>query len=270
MSNTPDGGKPTVSSSFGAYTLAEILSQPLSWRETLRGMEEKDRLNTLAQKFTGTEEWLFIGCGSSFYVAQSAAATMTLLTGWRAQAVPASEVLLFPELVLAARSNCVAVLISRSGQTSEVLRAAELLRGRGIATLGVSCAPGQALEKLVRTAMIFPTVDEQSMVMTRSFTSMLMALQALAATLGGRDEFLAAQRTLTSSAEELLRNLPRQVHDFVTQHDFADYVCLGQGPLYGVACEAALKLTECRCRMGRAFTHWNSGTDPSRSWPRKL
>jgi glucosamine--fructose-6-phosphate aminotransferase (isomerizing) len=93
---------------------------------------------------------------------------------------------LFPQLTLVAE-DCIPVLISRSGRTSEVLKVAEAFRERNIATLGISCAPNQTLEKLVSSAIVLPAADEQSTVMTRSFTSMLMALQALAATMGRQE-----------------------------------------------------------------------------------
>jgi len=251
LSNKPVGGK--AGSPNGACTLVEILSQPLCWSVSLSDLEESGALRTTADRFSQAQEWIFIGCGSSFYVAQSAAATLTALTGLRAQGVAASELLLFPELVLAAKSNFVPVLVSRSGRTSEVLKAAELLRARGISTLGVSCTPGQPLEKLVTSAIVLPAADEQSTVMTRSFTSMLLALQALAATLAGKEDFLSAQRNLTRSAEELLRTLPHRVQEFVSGQNFADYVCLGQGALYGIACESALKLTEMSVSYGQNF-----------------
>ncbi len=253
MSNTPSDGRAPLASADGAHTLVEILSQPLCWGALVQQLEQSGDLKSLAHQFSNTQPWIFIGCGSSFYVAQSAAATMTALTGRRAQAVPASELMLFPELVLPEESPCVPVLISRSGRTSEVLKVAEFLRERGIATLGISCAPGQTLETLTASALVLPAADEQSMVMTRSFTSMLMALQALAATIAGNKEFLTAQRRLPTTAEQLLRTLPRQVHDFVTTHAFADYVCLGQGALYGIACETALKLTEMSVSYAQSF-----------------
>ncbi len=254
MSDAPDNGQPTTPGSpGGAYTLAEILSQPSCWEVSLRVLGETGALDKLARQFAGAEEWIFIGCGSSYYVAQSAAATMASLTGLRAQAVAASELLLFPEIVLAAKSRRVPVLISRSGRTSEVLRVAQLLRERRIATLGISCAPGQALERLVSSALVLPAADEQSTVMTRSFTSMLLALQTLAATIGGRQDFLSARGALAKGAEELLQTLPQRVREFVSTHEFEDYVCLGQGPLHGIACESALKLTEMSVSYGQSF-----------------
>ncbi len=245
-------GTPSHSSSPGAATLIEILSQPLCWTTCLNDLRESGTLNRIAADYSGAPEWLFVGCGSSYYVAQAAAATMTALAGKPARAVPASEILLFPELVLVP-NGCVPVLISRSGRTSEVLKAAEALRARDIATLGISCAPGQKLETLVTSAIVLPAADEQSTVMTRSFTSMLMALQALAATISSREDFRASQQAVTKPAEKLLDALPRRVSKFVEQHDFADYVCLGQGPLFGIASESALKLTEMSLSYGQSF-----------------
>ena len=111
----------------GAYTVAEILSQSTCWSTCLAELRQTKRLQGVVDSFAGATEWLFVGCGSSYYVALSAAATMTSLTGLRARAVPASELLLYPNLVLASTS-CVPVLISRSGQTSEVVAAADSAR----------------------------------------------------------------------------------------------------------------------------------------------
>jgi glutamine---fructose-6-phosphate transaminase (isomerizing) len=246
----PTSGPPTVK---GGHTLLEILSQPTCWKHSLRDLRGNRKLEAIAQQVAGSREWIFVGCGSSYYVAQSAAMTMTELAGVRTRAVPASELLLFPELVLTAGPEITPVLISRSGRTSEVLRVAEYFADRQIVTIGISCAAGQALEKLVSAAIVLPEADEQSTVMTRSFTSMLLSLQALAATIAGKPDFLLAQSELSPVAEEILHTLPHKVHEFVREHEFEDYVCLGQGALYGVACEAALKLTEMSVSYGQSF-----------------
>src|SRR6266700_6691094 len=110
----------------GAYSLDEILSQPQCWSASLEDLQQDKKLHSVAKRFAGATEWLFIGCGSSYYVALSAAATMGRLTGLRARALPASEVLLYPDVVPSGAGSCVPVLISRSGLTSEVIAAAEV------------------------------------------------------------------------------------------------------------------------------------------------
>jgi glutamine---fructose-6-phosphate transaminase (isomerizing) len=237
----------------GAYSVAEILSQSTCWTTCLAELRQTKRLQTVASAFAGTTEWLFVGCGSSYYVALSAAATMTALTGLRARAVPASELLLYPSLVLAPVATCVPVLISRSGQTSEVVAAADLLKARGIRSLAITCSAGQPLEKLATETIVLSGADEKSTVMTRSFSSMLLVLQLLAGVVAGDSGFVASLHAMPDSVASLLRSLPETIRDFVAAHRFADYVYLGQGPFYGLACEGALKVTEMSVSYAQCF-----------------
>ena len=48
-------------------------------------------------------------------------------------------------------------------------------------------------------------------------------------------------------------SLHPRVRDFVGARQFADYVCLGQGPFYGLACETALKITEMSVSYAQSF-----------------
>jgi glucosamine--fructose-6-phosphate aminotransferase (isomerizing) len=252
LEHNPRDGR-DLSKAAGAHSLAEILSQPECWRSCLASLRQSGLLEKVRDTFGDADEWLFIGCGSSYYVALCAAASMTALTGLRARAVPASEVLFYPELALAAGKKCVPVLISRSGQTSEVLKAAELLRARSVPTLAISCAEGQALQKLASLTIPLLAADEKSTVMTRSFTSMLLTLQNLAAVLAENPLYMESLTKISDAAAPVLRTLPDQIRDFVAGHQFADYVCLGQGPYYGLACEYALKVTEMSVSYAQAF-----------------
>ncbi|MBV8053253.1 MAG: SIS domain-containing protein [Acidobacteriaceae bacterium] len=245
-----DGGQP--SKAPGAYSLAEILSQPQCWSSCLTKVRESGILEEVRDRFIDCDEYILIGCGSSYYVALCAAATMTSF-GVRARALPASELLLYPDLVLAGSKRSVPLLISRSGQTSEVLQAAELLRSRSIATLAISCVEHQALEQLASVTITLPAADEKSTVMTRSFTSMLLVLQALAATLAKRPDISKLLARLPDLATPAFADLPEKVRAFVAQHRFADYVCLGQGPFFGLACEYALKVTEMSVSYAQVF-----------------
>ena len=87
-------------------------------------------------------EWLFIGCGSSYYVALAAAATMKYIS-------PGGEPGRFLPLEFLALSGVgfsatpsIPVLISRSGQTSEALKASDY---SGIAAFPVSRFPACAV-----------------------------------------------------------------------------------------------------------------------------
>ena len=250
MSNRRDG---THDSTAGAYALSEILSQPQVWSACFDLLHSEKRLVHLKERFASKQEWLFVGCGSSYYIALAAAGSMNALTGLRARAVPASEVLLYPELTFKKSDALLPVLISRSGKTSEVLRAAQVFRDRNIQTLAISCATGQALEKLATESLLLPPADEHSLVMTRSVTSMLLALQALAAEIVSNNDFLDSLRSVADAAEKSFRDVPAQVREFIDSRSFDDYVSLAQGTRYGLACECALKMTEMSLSYAQVF-----------------
>jgi len=238
----------------GAHTREEILSQPRIWAECLQALEDKNQMGEVRKLLAPASEWLFVGCGSSYYIAQAAAASWTALAGSRGRAVPASELLLYPDLVLGGAPACQPVLISRSGHTSEVLRAAEWLElKKNIRTLAISCASHQPLDEIVTASLYVLPADEQSMVMTRSFTSMLVGLQALAAAVGNQPAFTAALKKLPKQAAPLVETLPKRLQEFVDGHAFADYVFLGQGPFFGIASEAMLKVKEMSCSYAQCF-----------------
>src|SRR5208283_16117 len=179
----------------GAATLREIHSQPEVWGRCLNTLDKLDLELLAGDKNPMTHEWLFVGCGTSYYLAQAAAATFTVLTGTTARAVPASEILLFPKLAFpVSDAGFFPVLISRSGHTSEVLQVAEYLKQHGIEFLAVTC-DGNELTKLSSRMLKLP-VNEESTVMTSSFTSMLIALQYIAARYARQDDFLEGLHAL--------------------------------------------------------------------------
>lgn len=244
----------TPAGRHGAHSLAEILSQPEFWGRCLQALEREGSLAGIRQPFRSAQEWLFIGCGSSYYIALSAAASWSRITGMRARAIAASELLLFPEIVLAGSDNVAAVVISRSGQTSEAVRAAQLLeREKNIRVLAVTGTPHQPLEKTSTATLPLLPCDEQSTVMTRSFTSMLLGLQYLAGCQADDATLLKSLGKMPEMAQLALDRLHLQVRDFVGARQFADYVCLGQGPFYGLACETALKITEMSVSYAQSF-----------------
>ncbi|MFY9527727.1 MAG: SIS domain-containing protein [Candidatus Acidiferrales bacterium] len=244
----------SVTKSAGAETLAEILSQPRCWTACWRMLREQETLASVHRQFPSPAGWLFIGCGSSYYIAQAAAAVWSAVTRQRAKAVPASDLLLFPDQVLADASGYQPVLISRSGHTSEVLRAGEFLESRrNQRSLAITCAANTPLEQIASLTIPLLPADERSTVMTRSFTSMLMTLEALAAVYTGRSDLCASLENLSAPVEALLPDLSLRIGSFVKARNFRDYVFLGQGPFYAIAADAALKVTEMSCSYTQSY-----------------
>lgn len=235
-------------------TMREILSQPQAWKESLSDFKSSAVLQTLLDKTASRSEWLFVGCGTSFYLAEAVAASWHILTGQVARAVPASEIMLFPGLNLARGGDLQAVVISRSGSTSEAVRAAGLLRKEHrIPTIGLTCSPNSPLEAACELTIKLSSAEEKSMVMTRSFTSMLLVMQYFAAVKSGAKEFCTSLEGLAGHFDSSLRSFSEQVAAFTAQRSFEDYVFLAQGPLVGIAHESSLKLTEMSCSYSQAY-----------------
>ncbi len=237
-----------------SHTWKEILSEGMVWQQTLEELKRSSTIEVILAQGRMRKEWLFVGCGTSYYLAESAAYSWALLTGQPARALPGSEVLLFPKIIQAHGAETQAVVISRSGRTSEAVRAAAALRrDLRVSTIGITCAENSDLEKACEKTIVLRAADEQSTVMTRSFTSMLIALQYLAARLAKNDAFIGDLWRMAEQFAPQLPSIGEQIEEFVKTHSFADYVFLGQGAFHGIAREAALKVMEMSCSYSQFF-----------------
>jgi glutamine---fructose-6-phosphate transaminase (isomerizing) len=238
----------------GQHTLEEILSQPRVWAETTRQLRVGETLEQLARRFSAREPWLFVACGSSYYLSQLVAALWGKYFSIPCVAAPASEFLFAPEETLRRTGAQQAVLVSRSGETTEVLRAAELLRANpGMRTLGVTCNGAAPLAELCTETLKLGWADEKSTVMTRSFTSILLSFQRLGAQLAGRAELAATLEDLPEKIQPWLEQKADRIQGFAAKRQFADFVFLGQGLHYWLAQEAALKVTEMSSSYAQAY-----------------
>jgi glucosamine--fructose-6-phosphate aminotransferase (isomerizing) len=237
----------------GQHTLSEIFSQPQCWSACLAKIAAGTDLAAAAQMAKQGSEWIFVGCGTSYYLAQAAAATFNYLN-LRARAVPASDLLMYPSLTLHEEQDYIPVLISRSGRTSETIRAAQMLeKHRNLRTIAITCVDGQPLEASCSLALKLLGADEQSTVMTRSFTSMLLVLQYLAATVSGNEDFRRALTELPGQAAPSLKQTSQRLRAFANSRNFSDFVFLAQGPLFGIASECMLKVTESSSSYAQVF-----------------
>ncbi len=229
----------------GAHTLAEILSQPAIWAETDRQLRKTHALERLADTFSPRSPWLFVGCGSSYYLSRLIAALWTKHFYIPATGVPASELLFAPEETMRRIGAEQIVLMSRSGETTEVLRAAEVLQShKSVQTLAVTCNPQSILKNLCTHVFELNWADEKSTVMTRSFTAILLAFQRLALHFIGDNLLTSALDHLPKKAQKWLDAHARKIQQFAANRKFEDYVFLGQGAHFWLAAEAGLKITE--------------------------
>jgi len=234
------------------HTWQEIISQPQVWQATL---ETFDAGRAALQEFLERGSFaqaVAVGCGSTHYLAQATATTLTRRANLPTRPLPSSELWLFPSTVSA--DHTLLIAISRSGTTTETLRALESFQAaNGGQTLTVTCYPQSPLAKQSHFALVAPEAQEQSVAQTRSFTSMLLLTQALAATLAGDEEMLQRLHHLPQALEGLLTRLGDMPQQVGTDQDIEQFFFLGGGPLYGVASEAMLKTKEMSLSHAEAY-----------------
>ena len=202
-------------------------------------------LERLAEIFSPRSPWLFVGCGSSYYLSRLIAAIWTKHLYIPATGVPASELLFAPEETMRRIGAEQIVLMSRSGETTEVMRAAELLQShKAVQTLAVTCNPQSLLSRMCTHTFLLDWADEKSTVMTRSFTAILLAFQRLGLRFVGDETLAAALQHLPKQGQVWLDANAKRIQEFAGSRKFADYCFLGQGVHYWLGEEAALKVTE--------------------------
>lgn len=236
----------------GQFTREEIASQPTTWESVLAGFEqERPRLESFVQG-GANRRFIVTGCGSTYYLSLSVAANLNR-HGISAWAYPASEVLYFTETT--PQEDIWLLAISRSGTTTETLWAVDRFRQHapGGKVIAITCYPDSELVHRADISLVASAAQENSIVQTRSFTSMFLLSQALTAVLTGKPDGLARLKTLPGRLSNLLAqtaDLPRMLGEDLSLQRF---FFLGGGPLYGLASEAMLKTKETSLTWSEAY-----------------
>ncbi|WP_073952245.1 SIS domain-containing protein [Streptomyces kebangsaanensis] len=177
------------------------------------------------------ERVAIVGCGTSYFMAQAAAALREGSGQGETDAFAASE---FPY----GRSYDRVLALTRSGTTTEVLQVLTELKGR-TPTTAVTADPGTPVMDAADEVVVLDFADERSVVQTRFATT---ALTLLRAHLG-----LHSDDVVVDAGTALSAPLPERLVDR-TQFTF-----LGRGWTVGLANEAALKMREASLSWAEAY-----------------
>ncbi|EPD92937.1 hypothetical protein HMPREF1486_04014 [Streptomyces sp. HPH0547] len=196
----------------------ELRSQPETWRAAAEIGSADTPLPAAGARVA------VVGCGTSWFMAQSYAALRERAGQGVTDAFAASEAFLGE-----ARGYDAVVAITRSGTTTEVLRVLEAVKGR-IPTVTVLGDPDTPATSLSDETVALPFADEKSVVQTRFATSALALFRAHL----GED--------MAAAAEDARKALDCPLEqEWVSAEQFT---FLGTGWTFGLANEAALKMRE--------------------------
>lgn len=220
---------------------AEIAEQPEAVARTLQALRPlAGELRRLAE---GCRLVLLIGRGSSDNAAVYARYLLEIHAG-RAAALGA------PALATAYRarvdlSGVLAVGISQSGATEEIVESLDWARQAGARTVAVTNGAGSPLADVADLALVTRAGVELAVPATKTYTTQLAALAVLAGALGRTDPaYAAALDRVPAEIARMLRLAPAAAELAGRLAGYERLVVSGRGLAYGTALELALKIKE--------------------------
>jgi tagatose-6-phosphate ketose/aldose isomerase len=230
------------------HTLEEIAHQPLVWPETSSRIVQ--RSHDLTACLAGVEAIVVTGSGSSHYASECIAPALHARLGLPVSAAPAGTILTHPESCLPPSDSFLLVSVARSGNSPESRAVVDwLLETRpGVRHLFVTCNRDGALATSyagvqgARSVVLPDETNDKSLVMTSSFTSLVLAGLGLGV-LDALDAYEARARALSQVATDILARRSDALAE-VARSGFRSAVFLGSGCRLGAAREAALKMME--------------------------
>ncbi|MCR1160519.1 SIS domain-containing protein [Paenarthrobacter sp. UW852] len=206
---------------LGAFMEEELVSQPEVWQRAVEQAGSEQLLPADGQRIA------VIGCGTSWFMAQSYAAARESAGKGVTDAFAASEAFLNHNS--ADRQYDAVVAITRSGTTTEVLEILADLKGivPTVAIIGDTTSP---IIDLADTVIGLQYADERSVVQTRFATT---ALVYLLSSLG-----IDVQRAIEDARDAVSAPVSQELLDA------EQFTFLGTGWTVGLAHEAGLKMRE--------------------------
>lgn len=243
---------------YDHFLLKEIMEQPESLKETLRGRVnvEEGTVHLGGPGLSVTElrkikHLVIVGCGTAYHAG--------LLAGYYIeQFTPEITV----ETVIASEyryrnayipKDSVALIVSQSGETADTLACLREIKKQGIKTIGIVNVIGSTIAREVDGGTYVHVGPEISVASTKAFTSQVIAMVMFGLTIaqakGVRPGTLKPYVEEIDKLPEAIRNTLESVRKEVESvaKKYAKYehaVYLGRDTAYPTAMEGALKLKE--------------------------
>ncbi|AWW29947.1 sugar isomerase [Echinicola strongylocentroti] len=249
---TLDGDKAEEVGAF--HTAKEIAGQPELWRQVFAQIEsEKTDIQTFLAPILAKKNARLIltGAGSSAFIGESAQGVVQQFTGVHTQAIATTDLVTHPALFFLEDAPTVLVSFARSGnspESVETVKLADEYCGE-IYHLIITCNPDGQLAAYANDcegncyALVLPeSANDNSLAMTGSFTSMLLAVLLVA----GIDQLEELKADFDDAVQTATNILTSKLEEFeeLAKLDFERVIFLGSGPMLGIARECHLKLQE--------------------------
>lgn len=230
------------------HTIREILQQPTTWLRTGKDMAAFS--HELAKVAAGARIMVLTGSGSSEYASECVRLTLQSKLGIPVQTISGGTLLTNGGKAIMPGRPGLMISFARSGDSPESVGvvSAILATEPDIRHLVITCSAKGNLARTfrddprVQVVVLADETNDRSLVMTSSFTNMVIAAESLGM-LGASDRYLSLTEKLSAKAAELLSSQIDTVAN-LARRSFARVVYLADGSRLGAARESALKMIE--------------------------
>ncbi len=243
---------PNLETIGGIHTAKEISNQPALWLKTWELLvDQQTDLEAFLNDAYDKEDLnvILTGAGSSAFIGNILQGPFQKNTKKRTTAIATTDLLSHPQQYFNCNGTTLLISFARSGNSPESVAAVKLadIYCKRVYHLFITCNPSGKLADGISQHPTFvfllpQEADDQSLAMTGSFTSMLLAGLLISRIRIIKDLFKQIER-LSCYGKNIIENHTSKLKE-VAQFDFERAVFLGSGPLQGTAKESALKVQE--------------------------
>ncbi|MEL7608011.1 MAG: SIS domain-containing protein [Bacillota bacterium] len=237
-----------------SITRSEIFGQYAALKQTLDCVAEQEK--AIVEFFNGASprRLLFTGCGSSYALACSFRAIASLWSDIPVFAVPAGDLWRNFEEYKRLFDGALVLSVSRSGETSELINAYKTIRAAAPCTrfVSINCREDSTIAELSDFTISMPWAFDESVCQTRCVCCLYTAgMLTLAKMLGKADADEGFQKVAQNGPAFLERN-DGTLRD-LSKNPWNSVVVLADGPVEGLADEAALAFKEISCLQSNYY-----------------
>jgi glutamine---fructose-6-phosphate transaminase (isomerizing) len=252
-----EGMEAAVKGGYAHFMLKEIHEQPTVAGELLHLLDASKDVAAMAKMMKQARNLYYVGCGTSYHACLVGAVYAARLAG--RPAIPVLAPQFIAQYGPTLGKDDVALLVSQSGETKDVLNALDAAERRGATALGLVNVLGSTLAYRSQAYLPLACGYEISVPATKTFTNQVLAFLYLARAMAGEDspDLQRLPELLERTLAETERQIDRLLPSLLEHHDLYQ---LGYGLTYGIALEGALKLKEityahCEGMLSTEFKH---------------
>lgn len=225
-------------------TYKEMKQQYNALKKTFDYMQSrKHEIQDFYQKCS-PKSLTYIGCGSGYCLCQSGEMSAEIKLGIPARSIPAGDLMLNYTEYLPLFRDTLLIAPSRSGSTTEVIRAIENVKSRcDVPVIAISCVTDSALSKIAGLTLELPWAFDESVCQTRTVVNLYAANLLILAYISSNEELVENIRKTIEIGNDYMEKYEESLREIASM-DWSDVIVLADGEPQGIAAEAALAYTE--------------------------